>query len=74
MGTVDDERLREGVRRWQEAGAALGDQRRRELAAMTDAEALAVADELLELVAELPARDGNSGIVEQQRLLAPLRR
>jgi hypothetical protein len=69
-----DERIQAGVRRWQRAGAALGDRRRRELAAMTEPQALAAADELLGIVALLPAREGSSGIVEQQRLLARLRR
>ncbi len=56
---------------WRHAGAALAEQRRRELRALTDEEALAATEALLELGASLPisrARLVTSGLVAQQAL------
>lgn len=56
---------------WREAASMLADERRRELRAMSPAEALRVADELLALAdpASLPRhRITWSGLVEQQAL------
>jgi hypothetical protein len=62
---------------WEAARAALAEQRGRELAEMTAAQALAAADALLALGAGLPldaARQASSGLVEQQALLQRLPR
>lgn len=71
----EDERTRAGVAAWQRAGAALADVRRRELRALTDAEAMAIADDLLRLAEALPPApdDLGRGLIEQQRLFARLR-
>lgn len=58
---------------WREAGAALAAVRATELASLTDEDALQAARDLLDLVADLPPREGGSGLVEQQRLFALLR-
>lgn len=55
------------------AGQALAQVRREELRGLTDAEALAAAEELLDLLRFLPPRQGNSGLVEQQRIFARAR-
>jgi hypothetical protein len=47
--------------------------RREELRRLTDAEALAAAEDLLDLLRFLPPRQGGSGLVEQQRLFARAR-
>jgi hypothetical protein len=60
--------------RWAVAGAELAAVKRRELRALTDDDAAQAIADLLDLAAQLPAREGGSGLVEQQRLLAPLRR
>jgi hypothetical protein len=52
------------------AGQALAQVRREELRGLTDAEALAAAEELLDLLRFLPPRQGKSGLVEQQRIFA----
>lgn len=44
--------------------------RREELRRLTDADALAAAEELLDLVRLLPPPAGESGLVEQQRIFA----
>ena len=62
------------VASWQCAGRALEEVRRKELHMLTDAEALAAAKELLDLLRYLPARAGMSGLVEQQRVFARLHR
>lgn len=57
---------------WREAGAALAEQRARELAAMTEEEALAAADAVLGLAALAPLapeRRLTSGLIDQQELL-----
>lgn len=71
----EGERTRAGVAAWQRAGAALAEARRRELRALTDAEALVIADDLLRLAATLPPEpdDLGKGLIEQQRLFARLR-
>lgn len=45
-----------------------------ELRNMTDAQALEAADRLLDLVRYLPPREEMSGLLEQQRLFARLRK
>jgi hypothetical protein len=60
--------------RWAVAGVELAAVKRRELRALTDDDAARAIADLLDLAAQLPAREGGSGLVEQQRLLAPLRR
>jgi hypothetical protein len=62
------------VERWRRAGQALAEVRREELRGLTDAGALAAAEELLDLLRFLPPRDDLSGLVEQQRIFARLRR
>jgi len=57
---------------WREAGKALAEQRARELATMTDEEALAASEAVLALAALAPLdprRLEASGLVEQQALL-----
>jgi hypothetical protein len=61
------------VARWQRAGQALAEVHREELRGLTDAGALAAAEELLDLLRYLPARHEVSGLVEQQRVFARLR-
>jgi hypothetical protein len=56
---------------WRKAGPALV--HRDELRQLTDAEALAAAEELLDLMWLLPPPPGESGLVEQQRLFARAR-
>lgn len=65
------------IRQWLAAGPALEAQRARELRALTDEQACAAADALLEIGASLPldeARRTWSGLVEQQRLFQLLPR
>jgi hypothetical protein len=61
------------VARWRKAGPALAQVHRDELRQLTDAEALAAAEELLDLMWLLPPPTGESGLVEQQRLFARAR-
>lgn len=68
-----DAQTRQGVVAWAAAGQALAAVRRRELAAMSETEARQAVADLLALVADLPAKDGDSGLVEQQRRFARLR-
>lgn len=56
------------------AGHFLNEVRREELRRLTDAEALAAAEDLLDMLRFLPPRQGTSGLVEQQRLFAAARR
>ena len=59
------------MKQWRRAAGALAAQRRRELRALTDAEALAAADALLSLATVLPLdprRLSDSGLVRQQAL------
>ena len=58
---------------WRKTGPALAQVRRDELRRLTDAEALAAAEELLDLLRLLPPSAGVSGLVEQQRLFARAR-
>jgi hypothetical protein len=51
-----------------ESAPALAAVRRAELRALSDADALRAALELLELVPHLPPKTTGSGLVEQQRL------
>lgn len=74
-GGDGDGQARAAVARWQRAGDALAAVNRDELRRMTDAEALTAADQLLDMLRFLPARqDTSSGLVEQQRIFARLRR
>lgn len=61
------------VAQWRRAGPALAQVRRDELRRLTDAEALAAAEELLDLMWLLPPSTDASGLVEQQRLFAHAR-
>lgn len=61
------------VAQWQRAGPALAQVHREELRRLTDADALAAAEELLDLVRLLPPPTAVSGLVEQQRLFARAR-
>lgn len=61
------------VASWQRKGQILAEVRREELRQLTDAEVLAVAEELLDLLRYLPPRDELSGLVEQQRVFARVR-
>jgi hypothetical protein len=54
-------------------GQALAQVRREELRRLTDTEALAAAEDLLDLLRFLPPRQGKSGLVEQQRIFARAR-
>jgi hypothetical protein len=72
MGAAED-RTAAVVTQWRRAGPALAQVRRDELRRLTDAEALAAAEELLDLVRLLPPLTGASGLVEQQRLFARAR-
>lgn len=78
MNSTSDARDRQdaadAVRHWRATGKALEEVRRQELAALTDAEALVAAEQLLDLLRILPPRTGGSGLVEQQKLFARLRR
>lgn len=69
---ADDKVARRVVGQWRDAGAALAAVRRREVAALTDAQALAATLDLLEMADALPPRT-SSGLVEQQRLFARAR-
>jgi hypothetical protein len=63
---------REWIAQWRQAAGALAEVRARELAALSDAEALAAADTLLAIGARAPLpvhRRTWSGLVEFQRLL-----
>jgi hypothetical protein len=53
---------------WRRAGPVLAEIRRRELAELSEGEALAAATAVLELLAWVPGRERGSGLVEQQRL------
>jgi len=55
------------------AGPALAQVRWEELRKLTDAEALAAVEDLLDLLRFLPSRQGGSGLVEQQRIFARAR-
>lgn len=70
---TDDAGVRELVAHWRRAAPALAARHAEELRALTESEAAAAADELLELVALLPPKKEATGLVEQQRLLAALR-
>jgi hypothetical protein len=66
--------LKEQVALYQERGRAMDMIAQRELEQLTDAEALAAAEDLLDLLRYLPPRDQpTSGLVEQQRLFKLLR-
>jgi hypothetical protein len=62
------------VQQWKTAQAALREVRKRELAELSDEDALRAADALLGLVAHLPPKDGPSGLVEQQRRFTQIAR
>lgn len=71
----EKEQIRQWVETWKRAGPELEAIRRRELQAMTDVQASAAAADVLmfPLPDEMPLREG-SGLVEQQRRFAALRR
>ncbi|MGH8897253.1 MAG: hypothetical protein ACRDZ4_09580 [Egibacteraceae bacterium] len=69
----EDHVARAVVQQWQAAGKALAEVWARELRALSDQEALAAADALLWLVDQLPAKESECGLVEQQRLFARAR-
>jgi len=59
------------MKQWRRAAVALEDQRKPELEALTDQQALAASDALLSLVENLPIDVGRltgSGLVRQQAL------
>jgi hypothetical protein len=58
------------VVQWCGARDALAEVRRRELRQLSDADGLAAAEQLLDLVRHLPPKHSRSGLVEQQRLFA----
>ena len=63
---------REWMAQWREAAGALAEQRRSELRTLTDEQARAATDALLEIGASLPlpdARETMSGLVIQQAIL-----
>lgn len=62
------------VEQWRNAEPALAAVRRRELRRLTEEEALAAAEALLDLERYLPPRTDGSGLVEQQRIFARVRR
>lgn len=72
---MSDTDIKRWAETWESAGQALEALRRRELQAMTDDDVRrAIADLFSDAVrADLPPRT-NSGLVEQQRLFARLRR
>lgn len=59
---------REVVRVWQHSARALRQVRIEELRRLDDADALAAANTLLELLPTVPHRRTSSGLIEQQRL------
>jgi len=65
--------LAAAVASWQRKGQILAEVRRDELRGLSDAEVLAAAEELLDLLRYLPPRDEPSGLVEQQRVFARVR-
>ncbi|MGH3755059.1 MAG: hypothetical protein ACRDRP_20660 [Pseudonocardiaceae bacterium] len=67
---VEGEVDRAVVAQWRAAGPALAAVRRRELRALSEAEALGAVLALLDLAADLPPKSGGSGLVEQQRYFA----
>ncbi len=65
------EQQREWMQQWRRAAVALEQVKRDELARMTDAEALAAADDLLALSEHAyrdPRYETYSGLIEQQRI------
>lgn len=64
------------MRQWRRAAIALPEVRRRELAQMSDAAALAAAERVLapQMLAAPPRLDPLSGLVEQQRFFQRSRR
>ena len=67
----------EWMAQWRAAGPALAEVHRRELAEMTDEQALAASEAFLALATTVPlpeARLRSSGLVEQQRLFGTARR
>lgn len=72
MVTRFDPQALEWAAQWRDAAEGLADQRRRDLREMSDADALAAAENLLSLAATVilnPARRVSSGLVEQQAIL-----
>ena len=72
MVTRFDRQELEWAEQWRDAAGALADQRRRDLRRMSEADALAAAENLLSLAETVilnPARLASSGLVEQQAIL-----
>ena len=60
------------MRQWESAARELAEQRRKDLAALTEARALAASEAVLALVGSArlrPGRRTHSGLVEQQAIL-----
>jgi hypothetical protein len=72
---VSDVELKQWAETWERAGRELSAQQRRELQAMTDDDVRRAVAELFSgpLPPDLPPR-ATSGLIEQQRLFAVLRR
>lgn len=68
MSTVIEQRLAG----WQRAAERLRRERARTLAEMGDDEAREIAEDLLALAEFAPAKTGQCGLVEQQRIFAHL--
>ena len=74
---MNAEEQRAWMEQWRRAGPALEAQRRQELRAMSEAEALAASEALLSLLAVVPVdpnRLTDSGLVRQQALFHRRRR
>ncbi len=74
MPASEHQRMRTVIEQWKRASAELDRLHASELQAMTDAEALTIADAILDLADLAPPKEGGSGLVEQQRLFARARR
>ena len=68
MGMDPDPNARAWIEQWRAAADALPRRRARELAALSEADALAAASDLLSLAT--PPAERGSGLVEQQRIFA----
>jgi len=74
MAAADARDLKWWVETWARAGPALEAVRLRELRTMPEADRLRTIDALLDLGARLAVPRPTSGLVEQQRLFAKVRR
>ena len=71
---ADDAELHRWVATWRLAGARMDRLRRDDLAALTDEAARGAAEDMAALAALLPAKAGDTGLVEQQRRFRSLAR